>query len=380
MTAKQRLKHKTPRIALVLGGGGIKGFAHIGVLRALAARGIKPSVYAGTSIGALIAAAAVGGLSPDDMAHRAESLRRRDVFRLNHFGVLVERMRASAIYLEEPLRDLCRAVVPPVKFSDLPLPLLVNSVDLDRGTQLVWGLPGLQDVFVNDAVYASCALPGYFPPGRVGGRICVDGGVIDNLPVSVAALNADLIIAADVGSGDLTPVPDVAAQGFAATYMRAATTMMHALQRYPLAAWRGPPMILIRPKVSEDWLSFAQTAANIIEGQRAAEEALEHYDAYLGQTGGIFPRRMVEVGVIRDRCISCGLCTALAPDIMGLDASGKAFARRPTNEWSPADGDFVHHCPTDAITVRRLEHLGPPAPARDSGTSERAAEAALKVI
>src|ERR671915_2543079 len=65
------------RIALVLGGGGLKGFAHIGVLRALDERGISPQVYAGTSIGALMAAAAAGGMPNDEMSLRGTSLRRR---------------------------------------------------------------------------------------------------------------------------------------------------------------------------------------------------------------------------------------------------------------------------------------------------------------
>ena len=164
----------------------MKGFAHIGVMKALEERGITPTLYAGTSIGAMLAAARVGGMSPDDLARRAETLRRRDLFRLNHFGMLMERMRSPSIYLEDPLRDLTRAVVPPGKFSDLPTPLLVNTVDLERGAPVIWGSPGLQDVYVQDAVYASCALPGYFPPGRVGDRLCVDGGVIDNLPVAIA--------------------------------------------------------------------------------------------------------------------------------------------------------------------------------------------------
>src|SRR4051812_25112756 len=232
----------------------MKGFAHIGVLKVLEERGIIPTTFAGTSIGALIAAASVTGTRADDMARRAESLRRRDVFRLNHFGMLMDRMRAPSIYLEEPLRELCRASVPRVKFSDLQTPLLVNTVDLERGTQLVWGLPGLRDVDVHDAIYASCALPGYFPPGVVDGRVCVDGGVIDNLPVSIAALHADFVMAVDVGSSDLDPVSDIATQGFANIYARAATTMMHSLQQFPLTAWGGPPMLLIRPKVGKDWL------------------------------------------------------------------------------------------------------------------------------
>src|SRR5436189_6228125 len=118
------------KIALVLGGGGMKGFAHIGVLKALEERGIRPALYAGTSIGALIAAASVDGMSPDELARRAESLRRRDLFRINHFGMLMERMKSPSIYMEEPLRDVCAALVQPRNFDELPAPLLVNTVDV----------------------------------------------------------------------------------------------------------------------------------------------------------------------------------------------------------------------------------------------------------
>ena len=352
------------RVALVLGGGGMKGFAHIGVLRALGERGIRPSLHAGTSIGALIAAAAVGGMPVEEMARRAISLRRRDLFRINHFGMLLDRMRAPAIYLEEPLRDLCRSIVPAKRFSDLPGALLVNTVDIERGTQLVWGLPGLRDVWVQDAVYSSCALPGYFPPGTVGGRVCVDGGVIDNLPVAPAALNADLVIAVDVGSTDLMPASDVREAGFASIYMRAATTMMHALQEHPLAHWREPPMILIRPKLGQDWLSFGNAEHTIDEGYRKAMLALQDFDAVLEQGGGVYPRRRVVIEVNRDRCIGCGLCVALAPSTMGLDSSGKAFARIRSADWSTADGEFVRHCPTNAIDVKKIERLTPSSAAQ----------------
>ena len=152
---------------------------------------------------------------------------------------------------------ICAArVVPRGTFAELPMPLLVNTVDLERGAPLIWGTARPPRRHVQDAVYASCALPGFFPPGRVGDRLCVDGGVIDNLPVAIAALSADLIIAVDVGSTDLRPITDAMALGFANIYMRAATTMMHALQQFPLTHWHGPPMVLIRPRCGEDWLSF----------------------------------------------------------------------------------------------------------------------------
>lgn len=359
------------KIALVLGGGGMKGFAHIGVLKALEERGIRPALISGTSIGAMVAAASVAGMSPEKLANKAEGLRRRHLFRINHFGMLMDRMRSRSIYLEEPLRELCNQVIPEGTFDDLQLPLLVNTVDLERGTPIVWGLPGLRDVSVRDAVYASCALPGFFPPGKVNDRVCVDGGVIDNLPTAVSAFGMDMVIAVDVGSADLARMPGVAQQGFAAIYMRAAMTMMHSLQQYPLEQWSGPPMLLIRPKVGRDWLSFARSAEHMREGYRAAKRALEHFDAYVEQPGGIYPRKRVQLSVIRDRCIGCGICVAVAPTYMGLDASGKAFARTTVVEWSSADGDFVHQCPTHAIEANRQELVTPPRTS-DSGDDAQA--------
>lgn len=344
----------------MLGGGGMKGFAHIGVLKALEERGIRPSVYAGTSIGAMVAAAAVGGMTPDELARRAETLRRRDLFRINHFGMLMDRMRSRSIYLDEPLRALCESLIPKGTFDELPSPLLVNTVDIERGTQIVWGLPGLRDVSVQDAVYASCSLPGFFPPGQVDDRVCVDGGVIDNLPVAVAALGMDMVIAVDVGSSDLARDPGIAQQGFASIYMRSAMTMMHALQQFPLEQWSGPPMLLIRPKVGRDWLSFTNSVQHIREGYRAAAKALEHFDTYIEQPSGIFPRKRVELSVSREKCIGCGLCAALAPTYMGMDSSGKAFTRTRVVEWSAADGEFVHHCPTSAIEANRIDLVTPP--------------------
>ena len=349
--------YEIPRkTALVLGGGGLKGFAHIGVMRALQERGIKPSVFAGTSIGSLIAAAHVGGMSVGEMADRALSLRRRDLFRINHMGMLLERMHSPSLYLEEPLRELCASVSPQGTFEELDTPLLVNTVDVAYGTRVVWGLPGLRDVRVVDAVYASCALPGFFPPGRLGGRSCIDGGTIDNLPVAIASLGMDAVIAVDVGTSELARQDDIATQGFATIYMRAATIMMHALQQRELAEWRGPPMLLLRPQVSHHhWFSFTNTASIIDAGYVAASQALDQIGDSLRKGDGIYPRRMVDISVDREKCIGCGICVALAPRIMKMGRDRKARATSKALEWSPADGDFVQECPTEAITVCSLD-------------------------
>lgn len=347
----------TPSIGLVLGGGGLKGFAHLGVLRALEERNIQPAVLAGTSIGALIASAFVCGMPLDELIQRAESLKRTQLFRLNRMQMVLERFRARAIYDEAPLRELINGVIPEGKtFEDVDKPLLVSTVDAERGTQVVWGLPGLRDVTIRDAVYASCALPGAFPPGAVGGRTCVDGGVIDNLPVAIAGQKSDALIAVDVGNSDLSsPIP-IAGQGFFNVYMRAATIMMHWLQEEPLTHWQGPPMILIRPRITHmGWFNFDSTHELITEGYRSAVESLDHFEAWRSARGGIFPKRAVQVDVDQDKCTGCGMCVALAPTLMHLDRNNKAYCTMRVVHWSPADGDFVRHCPTGAILTRRIE-------------------------
>jgi len=354
----------------VLGGGGLKGFAHIGVLRALEERKIKPTVYAGTSIGAMIASAAAGGMPVPEMADHARALRKRDLFRINRLGMVLNRLQLPAIYLEGPLREICARISPPGTFNNLKATLLVNTVDLQRGTQLVWGLPGLKNVPIADAVYASCALPGFFPPRLIEERVCVDGGVMDNLPVSVAGRGMDAVIAVDTGTSALLTDKDIQTHGFSAIYMRAATTMMHALQLAPLEHWAGPPMTLIRPKVSHiGWFNFSHADEVIDAGYRAAVEALEDFEHCCDADTGIFPRRPMRVTVNREKCIGCTLCAALAPQVMAMDEFGKAYPWTPDVEWSPADGDFVQHCPTYAIEVTPLggekenvpEALDPPA-------------------
>ena len=349
----------TPRIpqrtALVLGGGGLKGFAHIGVLRALDERGVKPTLYAGTSVGALIASARVAGMSPREMAERAGKLRKQDLFRVNHMGMVLKRMRCPSLYSERPLRTLCEEIAPAGTFSDLRTPLLVSTVEVARGRQVVWGLPGLRDVKVADAVYASCAFPGLFPPGRVGGVACVDGATMDNLPAVVASHEADAVIAVDLGHANSAPTTDGMPQGFAAIYARAAQVMMHTLQTKQLADWAGPPLLLIRPAVwRHESLSFPDVAELVTAGYRAASAALDEIgDALLGP-GGVYPQRLVQVTVNRDKCVGCTACVAHAPRFLAMDRSGKAYVKASPIAWSHVDEEIIHQCPTRAISVRPL--------------------------
>jgi NTE family protein len=343
-------------LALVLGGGGLKGFAHIGLLRALEERGIRPALVAGSSIGALIAAAYATGMAVDDMERRALALTKKDLFRIDRLHMVTKRMLSPSLYLAGPLDALVRDIVPPVTFRSVKTPLLVSTVDLERGAQLVWGLPGLMDVSVADAVYASCALPGFFPPRVIGGRTCADGGVMDNLPDAVAVRGMDAVIGVDVGTSSLATARRIKDKGFAAIYMRAAQIMMKSLQVSQLATWAGPPLLLVRPPVWHyNWFSFASTRRMIDAGYAAAHDALDRAGDALWSAGGVYPRRTIALSVVREQCIGCTLCVTLAPDTMAMDAENKAFVIESPLEWSRADGDFIHQCPTDAIKVEVIE-------------------------
>ena len=344
-----------PRIALVLGGGGLKGFAHIGVLRAFDERGIKPAVVSGTSIGSLIAAAYAGGMPNAEMVKRAMALTKNDLFRINHVGMVTKRMLSPALYLARPLEKLVQDIVPKGTFRDLKTPLLVNCVDLESASQVLWGLPGMQDVKIADAVYASCALPGFFPPGTVGARTCADGGIADNVPALASSFGMDAVIAVDVGSTNIARARRIRDKGFAAIYIRAAQIMMKSLQGMQLAQWSGPPLLLIRPAVwNFHWFSFAHVGRIIQLGYEAANETLDRVGTSL-LLGGVWPRRMVEVTVDRAACNGCTLCATIAPHMMTMDMDGKAQVLHSPVEWSRADGDFVHQCPTNAIKVDTVD-------------------------
>src|SRR3712207_9249426 len=86
-------------------------------------------------------------------------------------------------------------------------------------------------------------------------------------------------------------------------------------------------MILDRPNLSDRRFDFGNAETHIEEGYRAAVKALDGYQAYFDRPGSIFPRRSFHLSVDRDKCTACGLCATLAPNLMGLDSSGKAFPR-----------------------------------------------------
>lgn len=340
---------------LVLSGGGLKGLAHVGVLQALHERHEIPVLVIGSSMGALIAATWATGMPLREMRARAARVRRRDVFAVAHTDMAFRRMAAPAVYRREPLDALITSLVGHRTFRDLTRRILVNTVDLNSGVQVLWGLPGLEDVSVADAVFASCALPGILPPRNIGGRWFVDGAVVENLPLRFAAeAGGGPIIAVNLnpfGPFDLER-RSVETQGFASTYIRGLEMVMQAQSAERLRSWRHPPLVLVQPRVGHiSMFAFDRTEDLIVEGYRAMSETLDLIGPLSKLQPGTHPRRPVRVTVDRDLCVGCGACALSAPEVFRMGSDRRAEVISPVHDWSPVDGTYVSHCPTHAIHV-----------------------------
>jgi NTE family protein len=359
------------RYALVLGGGGMRGLAHVGALRALTEHGWEPAEVVGTSMGALVGAAWAAGFSIAECESLAVSIRRRDIFTIAHADMALKRMRAPALYRPEPLDALVTGLLGEATFRDLPRRLIVAAVEINSGMQVFWGLPGLDDVRVADAVFASCALPGFFPPREIAGRWWMDGALIDNLPVRLAATRGhQAVVGVDVGATSVLRA-DTQEQGFAGIFARASEIVFQQANESHLRTWTGPPLLLVQPRVEHvPQFSFEHTRELIDEGHRATVAALDAAGRALRDgRHGIHPRRLVEVRVNRERCIGCGVCVSVAPfGTFAMDGDGKAVGPSEPVEWSPVDGGFVRQCPTYAITARPAESQGAPASTADGST------------
>jgi NTE family protein len=279
-----------PRIALALGSGGLRGIAHIGVLRALEEAEIRPTVYAGSSAGALVAAAAAHGIALAELESLARRLRRRPLFQIDYLSLLRHGVRTQALYRGGPLRALCAELFGNTTLNDLRTPLVVSTVDVETAAPRCWGPVTLPAVSVADAVYASCAMPGLLPPGRVGGRICMDGALLDPLALRAVAPLADFVIAV-VLDGLSSPAGATMPVFAAPTLWRHAQSIItRNVSRHTLARWDGPPLFVLRLELRDVHPMRGSDPAMVIQaGYEAARNALRQWDDLAPSAAGIHP-------------------------------------------------------------------------------------------
>jgi NTE family protein len=184
------------RLGLALGVGSARGWAHIGVIRALEERGLRPDILVGASVGALVAASYAGGRI-DALEKWVRTLTQREVWRL-----VDPRLRGGGVMTGNRLMDAIAVSVGDPLIEELQTGFAAVATDLHTGEE-VW----IREGPVMAAVRASSGVPGLFTPSWYLERWLIDGGIVNPLPVSVCrALGADLVIAVDlsrpVGHGD----------------------------------------------------------------------------------------------------------------------------------------------------------------------------------
>lgn len=184
---------RSPVIGLALGSGSARGWAHIGVIRALLGAGIKPDLVCGSSVGAVVGAAyALGEL--DRFEEWALGLTGRTVFSFMDFKL------SGGMLKGERVIEFFRKHLSDRDIESLAMPYAAVATALHSGTE-VW----LRSGSTMDAVRASMALPGLFTPAERDGRLLVDGGLVNPVPVSLArAMGADVVIAVDLNADILT--------------------------------------------------------------------------------------------------------------------------------------------------------------------------------
>ena len=301
---------RRPRIGLALGSGGARGWAHVGVLRALDAAGVKPDVVAGTSIGALIAGVHLAGYLPTLEAWA------RSLTRPRLLAYLDPRMSGGGLIGGKRMLAFMARHLGELRVEDLPVPFVAVTTDLSTGHE-VW----LQEGRLAEVLRTAISLPGLFTPVRRERQWLVDGALVNPVPVSVCrAFGAELVIAANMNADQLGRLrvtrngpariagleADLIEQsrilkGRSGTVWQQLTrrersapslfsVMVAALNitqdRITRARLAGdPPDVTIRPELGHiGLLEFARAAVAIAAGERAAEHAITELQALVASS------------------------------------------------------------------------------------------------
>ncbi len=271
---------RKPILGLALGGGGVRGFAHIGVLKVLKTEGIAIDCISGTSMGGIVASLYACGQD----AGQLESIAKK-VSKLGELAKLMDARitKLDHIFNSKALQEFFSEIVgSDISFSDLQIPLALCAVDFNKAEEVV-----LQNGALIPAINATMGLPGIVEEVVIDGRTLVDGGSLNNVPADyVRTMGAEVVLAVDVSPRITDPdywksqkIP-----GIASGYWRANAMMASAITEAKLR--KAEVDILIRPDIGQDVATlggFNQIEHVIAEGAKAAWDIMPELKKLLNE-------------------------------------------------------------------------------------------------
>lgn len=242
---------RAPIVALALGGGAARGFAHVGVIKALESRGIVPDIIVGTSAGSVVGALYASGMNGFDLNKVAMTM--------DESSVSDWALPTRGLFRGVALQDFVNRSVGNRPIEALTRRFAATATDLRTGELIVFERGN-----VGQAVRASSAVPGVFEPVRIGNREYVDGGLVTPVPVRVARkLGADVVIAVDIGARPEVNDPT----GLFSALLQTFAIMGRSIARMELA----DADVVIAPELGAiGSTDFAARNASVLAGEQAA--------------------------------------------------------------------------------------------------------------
>ncbi|WP_168419335.1 patatin-like phospholipase family protein [Acinetobacter towneri] len=246
------IQAREPMIALALGGGGAKGFAHIGVIKVLESHGIKPKIVTGTSAGSFVGSLYASGKSPYQLQHIALTFKESDIRDLT--------LSRQGFVAGQKLQDYVNQHVANKPIEKFPIRFAAVATRLDNGRKadFIKGNAG-------QAVRASCSIPNVFVPATIGGTQYVDGGLVSPIPVETAkAMGADLVIAVDISARPTGNQP--------VNMWGLLDQTLNIMGQQSINQELAQANIVIQPKVGHiGTLDLKASNQTILEGEKAAQ-------------------------------------------------------------------------------------------------------------
>jgi NTE family protein len=374
-----------PRIGLVLSGGGARGVAHIGVLKVLEEQHVPIDAIAGTSMGAVVGGLYASGLSAREIEAIMTSLNWQEAFRdlppredltlrrkqedqnflvkfplgIRGGKVLLPKGLIQGQRLNQILRRLTLPVARITNFDELPTPFRALATDLETGDAVT-----LDSGDLTSAMRASMSAPGVFAPVERDGRLLVDGGISENLPVDIArAMGVDILIVVDVGSPLLTreklnSVPVISNQMIAILIQRNSREQLEKL--------KTQDVLIAPPLVDTSSFDFGNVKRVIAVGERAARASVERlaalamtpqeaarYAQVRESARQVAPPRIDFVQVDSGSKNYSERLNSLFDDLTGKPLDPDALARRMTTLYGEGSLDTL-----DYQVVKENDHYG----------------------